>query len=247
MPNQAPIFTRVGDVQGGVFCNTSAADYTGLSNNNFCVFVSDTTNGGFVQRLRFKANGTNVAAVCRIFINNGNGQFASVCGTPGTPTVANAAGSGLPVATYTARVQALDAQGQPSAWSTNATPVTCAGGSMTVGWTATANAYTYRVLAGVVGGSEHAVYTVSTNTITISTLDHWVNNSIIGASDKQLLYNNYLFGEVSLPATTASTTAATAEIEYPMNVALPPGYRVLVGLGAVVAGGWWISGIGGKY
>ena len=59
--------------------------------------------------------------------------------------------------------------------------------------------------------------------------------------------NNSFFGQVSLPGTTASNTAATVEIDYPMNVALPPGFRIYVGLGTTVAAGWVCTAIGGKY
>jgi len=59
--------------------------------------------------------------------------------------------------------------------------------------------------------------------------------------------NNVFFGEVSLPATTAITTAATVEIDYPINVALPPGFRIYCGLGAAVAAGWVVCPIGGEY
>lgn len=59
--------------------------------------------------------------------------------------------------------------------------------------------------------------------------------------------NNAFFGQISLPGTTAINTAATVEIDYPMNVALPPGFRIYVGLGTTVAAGWVCTAIGGKY
>ena len=59
--------------------------------------------------------------------------------------------------------------------------------------------------------------------------------------------NNMFYGELSLPATAVSQTAATVELDYPMNLALPPGYRVMVGFGGAVATGWYVTGIGGKY
>lgn len=141
--NTSPIFTLLGDVSTdsgtgmSAAITAAAADYTGISANNRLVFTANATNGGFVQRLRFKAIGTNVAAVMRIYLNNGSAN-------------------------------------------TTAT-------------------------------------------------------------------NNSFYGEVSLPATTAITTAATAEIDYPINVALPPGFRIYVGLGAAVAAGWVVTAIGGEY
>ena len=138
--NTTPIFSRIGAI-GGIGSTTlatvSAADYTGTGTQNISVFTSDATNGGFVQRIRLKAIGTNVAAVARIYINNG---------------------------------------------STNGTAA-----------------------------------------------------------------NNVFYGEISLPATTAATTAATVDVDYPLNIALPAGYKLYVGLGATVAAGWVVSVIAGAY
>jgi hypothetical protein len=137
--NANPIFSRVGDIEWGAatLATVSAADYNGTGAHNQLCFAADATNGGFLQRLRFKAIGTNVAAVARVYINNGS--------TNGTAT------------------------------------------------------------------------------------------------------NNTFYGELSLPATTASTTTGTVDIDYPMNIALPPGYRIYVGLGATVAAGWIVTSIGGSY
>lgn len=137
--NASPIFSRVGEIEWGAatLATVSAADYTGVGAHNQLCFTADATNGGYVQRLRFKAIGTNVAAVARVYINNGS--------TNGTAT------------------------------------------------------------------------------------------------------NNTLYGELSLPATTAATTSATVDVDYPLNFALPPGYRIYVGLGATVAAGWIVTTIGGAY
>lgn len=145
--NQYPIFSRQGEVSSNTGVATTAAmaqtittataDYTGVSANHKKVFTADATNGGFVQRLRFKAIGTNVASVARIYLNNG-----------GINTVAA---------------------------------------------------------------------------------------------------NNSFYGEQSLPATTAINTASTVDIDYPMNIALNPGFTVWVGLGTTVAAGWVVTAIGGEY
>ena len=138
--NTTPIFSRIGAIGGigsATLATVSAADYTGVGAQNILVFTSDATNGGFVQRIRLKAIGTNVASVARIYINNGS--------TNGTAT------------------------------------------------------------------------------------------------------NNVFYGEISLPATTAATTAATVDVDYPLNIALPAGYKLYVGLGATVAAGWVVSVIAGAY
>jgi hypothetical protein len=59
--------------------------------------------------------------------------------------------------------------------------------------------------------------------------------------------NNAFYGEVSLPATTAATTSATIEIDYPMGFALNPSFRIYWGLGAAVAAGWVCVAVAGPY
>lgn len=141
--NVAPIYTLKGDVSNnaGTGMNqavTAAAnDYTGIGANNSLAFTADATNGSFIQKLRFKPIGTNVASVARIFINNG---------------------------------------------LTNATAA-----------------------------------------------------------------NNTFFGEISLPATTISAVTALIEIDYPLNLVLPPGFRIYFGLGTGVAAGWVCTPVGGVY
>jgi hypothetical protein len=58
---------------------------------------------------------------------------------------------------------------------------------------------------------------------------------------------NVLIGEVSLPGTTAIATAATADVDYPMDWRIPAGWRVYVGLGTTVAAGWVITCDAGQY
>jgi hypothetical protein len=142
--NTAPIYSIQGDnsVNDGTTMpstfTTAAADYTGATaTHNKLVFTADATNGGFIQRLRFKAIGTNTASVARVFINNGSANTTAA--------------------------------------------------------------------------------------------------------------NNTFYGEVSLPATTAIATAATIEIDYPMNFALKAGFTIYVGLGTTVAAGWVCTPIGGQY
>lgn len=141
--NIEPIYTRRGQVANNgttgmnQLITAAATDYTGIDADTSLVFTADSTNGSFVQRLRFKAGGTNVATVARIYINNGSA-------------------------------------------ATTAT-------------------------------------------------------------------NNTFYGEVSLPATTASTSAATIDVDYPMNIALPAGFRVYVGLATAVAAGWVVTPVAGDY
>jgi hypothetical protein len=137
--NPNPIFSKAGAI-GGIASTTlltATGDYTGIGANNILIFTAGATDGGFVQRVRLKAIGTNTATVARFYINNGS--------TNGTAT------------------------------------------------------------------------------------------------------NNVFYGEVSLPSITANNAAATVDVDYPMNFALPAGYRLYAGLGTTVASGWVASVIAGTY
>lgn len=80
-----------------------------------------------------------------------------------------------------------------------------------------------------------------TNTASVARI--YINNG----STPGTATNNQFFGEVSLPATTAIATAATVDIDYPLNFALNPGFRLYFGLGTAVAAGWVATVVGGKY
>ncbi len=67
--NNLAIFSIAGDVQWGTITTANTAfDGTGTV---VTIFTADATNGGRVERVRFRSKGTNVATVARIFINNG--------------------------------------------------------------------------------------------------------------------------------------------------------------------------------
>ena len=141
--NNDPIYSRVGDVTTDAATGMSALlllaanDFTGIGANNRLVWTADATNGGFIQRIRAKPGGVNVASVARFFINNGSAN-------------------------------------------TTAT-------------------------------------------------------------------NNSFYGELGLPATTLTANAPQIDLDYQLNIALPPGFRIYVGLGTAVAAGWVFMPIAGKY
>ena len=56
-----------------------------------------------------------------------------------------------------------------------------------------------------------------------------------------------MYNEITLSATTLSEVASTANYVLPMNIALPPGYKINVTIGTTVAAGYYISAIGGDY
>jgi hypothetical protein len=140
--NINPIFTLSGDLSVNnsttmaATLTTAAADYTGISANNTLIFTAGA-NGGYLQRIRAKALGTNTASVARVYINNGT------------------------------------------------------------------------------------LHTTAAN--------------------------NSFYGEFTLPATTAIATAATSEIDYPLNFALNAAFTIYVGLGTTVAAGWVFVMVGGQY
>ena len=136
--NAAPIWTREGDIQWTTSPITAANTTTDLtSGTSYLIFTADATNGGYLQKLRFRPLGTNIATVARIWINNGSD---------------------------------------------------------------------------------------------IATAD-----------------NNTLWDEVSLAITTVSQTTALSIYEVPVNIAVPPGYRIYVTVGTTVAAGYDCIAIGGKY
>ena len=74
MANSTPIFVKNNRVEwnsagGAIATANTAKDGTGTIQT---VFTADATNGGYVQKLRVKAAGTNIATVLRVFINNGS-------------------------------------------------------------------------------------------------------------------------------------------------------------------------------
>jgi hypothetical protein len=254
--NIQPIFTRVGDIQGGVLVTSamgSATGYNGQDANTTQIFAADSTNGGYIQRLRFKPTGTNVATVARVFINEGVGNFASaVSAVSGTPTgTPSASGGTLSSGSYFAKIQAVDQQGVGTAMSTESASVSVTGptGSIVWNWTASTGAASYRIFVGQVTNQQTMYFTSTSNTTTQTTATLTPTNAgpPYQGMPADFLTTNMFIGELSLPATTNSTSAALVDIEYPMNMALPPGYKVTVGLGTAVASGWVVTGIGGKY
>lgn len=72
--NTTPIYTRIGDIEWAVSAATVANTTTDLTTGTtYVCFVADATNGGYVQRMRFRTLGTNTnATVARVWINNGS-------------------------------------------------------------------------------------------------------------------------------------------------------------------------------
>lgn len=70
--NVQPIYSKTADIQWSTEIVQSANTTTNLTSGTiYHIFSADTTNGGYVQRVRFRPLGTNAATVARIWINNG--------------------------------------------------------------------------------------------------------------------------------------------------------------------------------
>ena len=134
--NTFPIYTASGDIQWAVSATTANTTKDLTTGTAFTAFTASAT-GGYVQRIRFKPLGANVATVARIWIND---------------------------------------------------------------------------------GESHSIAS-----------------------------NNTLWDDISLPATSNSETSAQPTFELPLNMALPPNYKIMVTLGTAVAAGYTITVVGGKY
>ena len=79
--NTAPIFSKIGDIQwiNSVLAANTTTDLT--SGTSYLVFTADATNGGYVQKLRIRSLGTNIATVLRVWINNGSTVATSINNT----------------------------------------------------------------------------------------------------------------------------------------------------------------------
>lgn len=68
--NTLPIYTASADTQwvGGVTVANTTKDLT--SGTAYLVFTA-ASNGGYVQRIRFRPQGSNAVTVARVFLNNG--------------------------------------------------------------------------------------------------------------------------------------------------------------------------------
>jgi hypothetical protein len=135
--NITPIFSKVGDIQWTNTIVTANTTIDLTAGTSYLGFTADVTNGGYVQKVRFRSLGTNVATVARIWLNNGSATSSAI--------------------------------------------------------------------------------------------------------------NNTLLDEISLAATTVSQTSALSIYEIPLNIALPPGYKLYITIGTTVAAGYDAIVFGGKY
>jgi hypothetical protein len=82
---------------------------------------------------------------------------------------------------------------------------------------------------------------IGTNVATV--LRVFLNNG----SSNATAANNSLIAEMTLPATTLSEVAAQPDFALPLNIAIPPGYKLNCTLGTSVAVGHQLTAVGGAY
>lgn len=70
--NTSPIFSVAGDIQWSSAAITAANTTTDLTSGTITAVFTAGANGSYVQRIRFRHLGTNVATVARVWINNGS-------------------------------------------------------------------------------------------------------------------------------------------------------------------------------
>ena len=100
--------------------------------------------------------------------------------------------------------------------------------------------------AGVSGSFIQRVRLKASGSTTATVARIYINNGSSSATAS----NNFLFDEVTLAAVTSTSASATTVYELPMNVALPPAYRILAAAAIApsgAGGGWYIGAIGGSY
>lgn len=69
MPNFSPIFTKIPrSAWATITAANTAKDGTGTT---LLVATADAADGGMLMSIKCEPNGTNVATVCRVFLNNG--------------------------------------------------------------------------------------------------------------------------------------------------------------------------------
>lgn len=71
--NNKPIFTGTAQIS---WTNTVTTANTTIDLTTGTIygpiFTADATNGGYIQKIRFRSLGTNIATVARVWINNGS-------------------------------------------------------------------------------------------------------------------------------------------------------------------------------
>lgn len=83
------------------------------------------------------------------------------------------------------------------------------------------------------------------NNTAASVLRVWINNGLTTATAA----NSALVAESAIVATTASAAAANPDTVVPLDMAIPPGYKLYITIGTAPGGSgeFTVTAIGGKY
>jgi hypothetical protein len=95
--------------------------------------------------------------------------------------------------------------------------------------------------AGVNGSKVSGVQIAYTGTSVATVLRLFINNGLTNSTPA----NNSLYMSVSVPANTLSETAAAADINVPLSLTLPAGYKLLATIGTTVAAALSVTATGG--
>ena len=87
------------------------------------------------------------------------------------------------------------------------------------------------------------IYVAFTGTSVATVLRIFINNGLTNASAG----NNSLLKSVSVPANTLSEVAAAPDFFVPLDITLPPGYKINCTIGTSVAAALALTGVGADY
>ncbi len=93
------------------------------------------------------------------------------------------------------------------------------------------------------GGRVDKLVAVPKGTNVATVLRVFLNNG----ADPTVATNNVMIAQVTCPATTNSEVAALAAVEIPLDLPMPPGYKLNIAIGTTIAAGLAVSAQGGKY
>lgn len=138
-----------------------------------------------------------------------------------------------PIFAVTPNLATNGTTGMSAAMTTAANDYTGAGANNTLIHTAGANgSYVRKIHFKAIGTNTQSVARIFLN-----------NGSSNGTST-----NNVFYDDVQLPATTSSATGQTGPgVDYSMEIAVPAGWRIYVGLATTVAAGWVATVVAGDY
>jgi len=97
--------------------------------------------------------------------------------------------------------------------------------------------------AGTNGSRVDTIKVRYTGTCVATVLRIFINNGSVNTTAT----NNTLYYEQSIPACTLTETAAQTDIEIPMDIVLPIGYKINITIGTTIAAALAVTTCGGDY